>query len=200
MGPVPAGISWRTPLPRRLWLALAASVLAHGLIAEGLLAPAASGRRLGEVPVLSATLQARPPGTGVRPEAAPAVLRDGDDGLPAAARPAPAAAPASPVSAVAARGGPAMLPDNRLYSAAELDRYPVPLQPLDVRVAALPPAVRLWVSIDSAGRVTGVAAADPGLAPAQEQQLRDWLAGMRFTPAFLHERPVGSRILVELRP
>lgn len=194
--------SWRQPLSRRLWLALAVSVLAHGLLAQALQSSGGAGRRLADSPALSARLQvsteaAVPPAT----VPAAAALPDGGDGLPATALRTPASLPASALAAAPAPASGAALQDNRLYSAAELDRYPVPRQPLDLQAAVAPAAaVRLWVSIDAAGRVTALAAAEPGLAPETEQQLREWLSGIGFSPAIRDERPVRSRILVELRP
>jgi len=111
----------------------------------------------------------------------------------------PVAAPVAavePLSASAAASGP----DLRFYLARELDRYPSPLTTLsldDGRGTA--GGVRLWVSIDQAGRVVDVAVIDADPPGEFERLARERVLATWFVPAERDGRPVKSRILLVLR-
>jgi TonB family protein len=102
----------------------------------------------------------------------------------------------APLKAAAGAG----VPDPRFYQARELDRYPAPLAPLNLQAAAgLSGSVRLWLSIDLTGNVVDVSVADADPSGALESRARESLLATRFMPAMKNERPVKSRILLELR-
>ncbi len=91
---------------------------------------------------------------------------------------------------------------QRYYSALELDHYPAPLVPLEnllADVSGISGQVRLLLRIDLFGRVVDltVLAADP--PGAWGAKAREHLLQTRFTPARKDERPVNSRIVLELR-
>lgn len=111
----------------------------------------------------------------------------------------PSAVPQAPDTPLPAGAG-AIVPDSRFYQARELDRYPEPLAPLNLRAAAgRAGSVRLWLSIDRAGNVVDVAVVDAGPSGELESMARESLLATRFMPAVKNERPVKSRILLELR-
>lgn len=88
-------------------------------------------------------------------------------------------------------------PDLRFYLARELDQYPSPLSALsldDGRGTA--GGVRLWVSIDQAGRVVDVAVIDADPPGEFERLARERVLATRFVPARRDGRPVKSRILL----
>lgn len=199
--------AWSTALPRhwswRLLVAIGVSVLVHVLIADHW---RSSGSALQDVSV--------PPQLQARLEVPEELLV-----VPAADRPeiVPEPTPAkslarvpSPVerapSASAAAGRPSTagagvaVPDPRFYPARELDRYPVPLAPLDLGTAtAGPGSVRFWLSIDLAGNVVDAAVIDADPSAALVAMAREYLLASRFAPAMKDERPVKSRVLLELR-
>jgi len=91
---------------------------------------------------------------------------------------------------------------QRYYGASELDRYPVPEQPVNLYMVdgeGLPFRVRLLVRIDHIGRVVdfSILVADPPgiFGAAAGESLR----ATRFTPASKDGRPVKSRIILELQ-
>jgi hypothetical protein len=95
--------------------------------------------------------------------------------------------------------GPAV-PDLRIYPARELDRFPVPLMPLDLRTGpGSVGVVRFWVSIDLTGNVVEAELFAGDLPAALAASARNLLLAARFSPGFKDERPVKSRILLELR-
>lgn len=127
----------------------------------------------------------------------------------------PKTAPSSPVSAPVARpvqpaastitevqpaaSSGSNIPDPRVYPARELDRYPFPLAPLDLRgTGGRPGPVRVWVGIDLVGNVVDVAVVDVDPSGVLQRQLREQLVAVQFMPGIKDERPVRSRILLEL--
>jgi len=91
---------------------------------------------------------------------------------------------------------------QRYYSALELDHYPAPVVPLEnvlADVHGISGRVRLLLRIDLFGRVVDltVLTADP--PGAWGAKAREYLLQTRFTPARKDERPVNSRIVLELR-
>jgi hypothetical protein len=97
-------------------------------------------------------------------------------------------------------GDGASVPDLHFYQARELDRYPVPLTPLNLQAAAgRAGSVRLWLSIDHAGNAVDVAVIDADPSGDLASMARESLLATRFMPAVKNERPVKSRILLELR-
>jgi len=188
---------------RRLAVALGASLLAHYLVVGGW--PVSGGGRTATVmtPQLHAQLQISAVPLTVpftesadQPEepeqliSAPpvAVLVD------RVARRSPAAASETQPAAHARLS----VPDPRFFPARELDRYPAPLVPLDLRGMGAGGAVRAWVSIDLAGNVVEVMVVDAGPSVALQQQVREQLHAVRFMPGMKDERPVRSRVLMEL--
>ena len=89
----------------------------------------------------------------------------------------------------------------RVYLARELDRYPVPVSALSLHAGergAPTGSVRLWVSIDQAGRVTDIEVIDTGSPGAWDAVARERLLGTRFNPAYKDEKAVKSRVLLVL--
>lgn len=191
------GWPWRRLLP-----ALAGSVLVHYLIAAGWQSSGGVGQAPAQMPYLQALLEipARPPAAstaGQADEAAqPAPVRPAAISRSPVVHEEPSAA--APAGRRPAEGAGAALPDPRFYPARELDRYPLALAPLDLRTGAgKAGTVRFWVGIDLAGNVVDVAVdGEPGPLAALA---REHLLAMRFTPGVRDERPVKSRILLELR-
>jgi len=198
-GALPRSWPWRRLLP-----ALGASVLVHVLVAEGW-RPSGSAAQSGAMPVqLQARLETAespampdpdPPDIPVEPDRNRSVA-----GVQMRApRITTSAAPQAPGTPVPAGDGVAV-PDLRFYQARELDRYPVPLAALNLRTAAgRAGSVRLWLSIDHAGNVVDVAAADADSSAELASMARESLLATRFMPALKNERPVKSRVLLELR-
>lgn len=92
-------------------------------------------------------------------------------------------------------------PDMRVYLARELDRYPAPVSALSLYAGARSTptsSVRLWVSIDQAGRVTEIEEVDAESSGALDAVVRERLRGTRFSPAFKDEKAVKSRVLLVL--
>ncbi len=186
---------------QRLIIALAASLLAHYIVAGiwrgGASQTAASQSAIAarlEVPE-SATevllLRGEPAISG---ESSPAVMNELFNApqrvrrVERAARLVNASAPAGP--------------DMRVYLARELDRYPVPVAALSLNSetsGAPTGSVRLWVSIDQAGRVTDIEVIDTGSPGALDAVVRERLRGTRFSPAYKDEKAVKSRVLLILR-
>lgn len=198
--------TWTVALPRswpwrRLLPALGASVLVHVLVVENWRSSGGAAQS-GAVPT---HLQARLEGT--EPLAMPIPDRPDISLEPERARPSSGAlakrvAPAAPgvIGEVPPEGAGAAVPDPRFYQARELDRYPVPLAPLNLQAAAgFSGSVRFWISIDLAGNVVDIATADADPSAALENMARELLLATRFMPAVKNERPVKSRILLELR-
>lgn len=187
---------------RRLAVALGASLLVHYLVVGGWPASGGGGSAAVLTPQLHAQLQipAVPPTnpfteSAEQPEAPEqaksvrpvAVLADRVERRTAAA----------PSETQPAANAGSAVPDPRFFPARELDRYPVPLVPLDLRGVG-GGAVRAWVSIDLAGNVVEVVVVDAGPSVALQQQVREQLLAVRFMPGMKDERPVRSRVLMEL--
>jgi TonB family protein len=198
--------TWNVALPRwpwrRLLPAIGLSLLVHVLIVDNW-RPSAGTQPSGAVP---APLQARL--ETAEPMAMPAadlpdIPLEPDRARPAAGvqPPAPRMTPVAPMTGTPLTAGAgASVPDPRFYQARELDRYPVPLAPLNLQaVAGLSGNVRLWLSIDLTGNVVDVSVADADPTAALESMARESLLATRFMPAMKNERPVKSRILLELR-
>jgi hypothetical protein len=58
--------------------------------------------------------------------------------------------------------------------------------------------VRAWVSIDLAGNVVDVEMVDIDPSGVLRRQLREQLLAVQFMPGMKNDRPVRSRILLEL--
>ncbi len=92
-----------------------------------------------------------------------------------------------------------VIPDSRFFSARELDRFPVPVEPLELRTAVSQSgSLRLRIGIDLAGRVVDVEVVDGDPSGALETYAREQLQAVRFMPGLKDDRPVRSRILLEL--
>lgn len=182
-------------------MALAGSLLLHYLLAGGWPVPGSGRPAVAVAPQLHAQLELPaeptpvplPESEGLNRESAPA--KPSRPATPRIER--QTAAPASETQA-AANPGPAV-PDSRFFPARELDRYPAPLVPLNLRDAGGGTGiVRAWVGIDLAGQVVDVALVDAGASGVLQRQVREYLLTVRFTPGIKDERPVRSRILMEL--
>ncbi len=185
---------------RRLWLALIMSTLAHYLIVEGW--PPTGGVPLAPSANLQLHAQLELPAA---PPAVPVIASGEQNVKPIPAQPAAPVAPATQpaVSAIVPQPGPsagAAMPDPRIFPARELDRYPVPLTPLELRAGTNPAGiVRLWATIDAAGNVVDVDLVAGDAPAALALMARQLLLAARFEPGFKDERPVKCRILLELR-
>lgn len=177
---------------RRMLIALGLSLLVHFLMVGGWGASGAARTTAVAVP-----LQAR---LEPMPAALPALAAV--DTSPAATAPQPerpvrraaiatsaAAVPELPPAGAAASG-----PDLRFYLARELDQYPSPLSVLRLDNGS----VRLWVSIDQAGRVVDAAVIDADPPGELETLARERVLATRFVPAQRDGRPVKSRVLLVL--
>jgi protein TonB len=91
-------------------------------------------------------------------------------------------------------------PDPSYYTAGDLDRYPKPLAPLQIKRAAGDGAgeVRLEVLIDERGIVQEMIFAGPAAPARVEEALRATLAATRFLPAQKDGRAVRSRIVLSV--
>lgn|GEM_PF-2803258 len=116
---------------------------------------------------------------------------------PLLARKSPPTAASPEVQSSATPGS--VIPDSRFYSARELDRFPAPVQPLELRAAmGQSGSVRLSIGIDLAGRVVDVEVVDGDPSGVLETYAREQLQAVRFMPGLKDDRPVRSRILLEL--
>jgi hypothetical protein len=185
--------SWRRLLP-----ALIASALVHYLIVDGW--PPSGG--IPHVPAAMRQLQAQlelpaEPLPGIQPGELPVAPVPAQQPKPAAAAGLPA------VAAVERQPAPsagAAVPDLRIYPARELDRYPVPLAPLDLRaVPGQTGIMRFWITIDPAGNVVDVDRVENDVPAALTSLARQLLLATRFEPGVKEQRPVKCRILLELR-
>lgn len=187
---------------RRIGLALTISMLVHLMMASGW--PAAGSRQRATVmPQLQAHIENRTEAAEVFPTMAERAA-------------APAMAPAHPlpspdkVTKATVEQGPAANSGTDIhpagtsqyfYSGHELDRYPVPLIPLDpagIWSGGAPGRVRLWLRIDHIGRVVDLALMEEEPVATFDAAVRDRLLRTNFIPASKDGRPVKSRILVEL--
>jgi hypothetical protein len=183
---------------RRLLPALIASALVHYLIVDGW--PPSGG--IPHVPAAMRQLQAQlelpaEPLPGIQPGELPVAPVPAQQPKPAA----PAVLPA--VAAVERQPAPsagAAVPDPRIYQARELDRYPVPLAPLDLRaVPGQTGIMRFWITIDPAGNVVDVDRVESDVPAALASLARQLLLATQFEPGVKEQRPVKCRILLELR-
>ncbi|MBS1216879.1 MAG: TonB domain protein [Proteobacteria bacterium] len=196
-GQVTLGFSLRRPL-----IALGASLLAHLLIAGSWTGGAGAPHAAAISPPLQARLDAAPAlllVTESVPLAAPDAMPVKPSPVLPASRPRsrPAAVPATRQTGAVTSG-----PDMRFYLARELDRYPSPLSALRLGSGEREGnagRVRLWVSIDQAGRVVDAAVIDADPSGTIEQSGRELVLATRFLPGQRDGRPVKSRVLLVLR-
>ena len=184
---------WRSLLP-----ALIASALVHYLIVDGW--PPSGG--IPHVPAAMRQLQAQlelpaEPLPGIQPGELPVAPVPAQQPKPAAAAGLPAVAAVEQQPAPSAG---AAVPDLRIYPARELDRYPVPLAPLDLHaVPGQTGIMRFWITIDPAGNVVDVDRVENDVPAALTSLARQLLLATRFEPGVKEQRPVKCRILLELR-
>lgn len=188
---------------RRLLPALMVSALVHYLIVDGWRPSGGAPQFPVAMPQLQAQLEIPP----VLMAAAETAVAENPPLLPEAMPEPPRNRIAQKLPAVvtaadirpAESPGPAV-PDLRIYPARELDRFPVPLMPLDLRAGpGSVGVVRFWVSIDLTGNVVEAELFAGDLPAALAASARNLLLAARFSPGFKDERPVKSRILLELR-
>lgn len=201
--------AWSAALPRhwswrRLLVAVGVSVLVHVLVASRWHPSGGMRQDAAVTPQLQARLEAPAEPLVVPAAERPDIPLESAPAKPLARVPAPVerAAPSAPAAAggrFTADAGVAV-PDPRFYPARELDRYPVPLAPLDLRTAtAGPGSVRFWLNIDLAGNVVDAVVVDADRSVALTSMAREYLLATRFVPAVKDGRPVKSRVLLELR-
>ena len=91
-------------------------------------------------------------------------------------------------------------PDRDYHTARDLDRYPKPLAPFQIKRAAGDGAgeVRLEILIDERGIVQEMIFAGPAAPARVEEALRAALAATRFLPAQKDGRAVRSRIVLSI--
>ncbi len=180
---------------RRMLIALGVSLFVHFLIIGGWGGSAAART----VAIVLMPLQARlePMPAALPPLAevdTPVVIPAAQLVVPSRRAPqATATAPQLPAGTVASGTDP------RFYLAREVDRYPSPLSALGLdngREAA--GGVRLWVSIDQAGRVVDVVVIEADPPGEFERLTRERVLATRFMPAWRDGRPVKSRVLLVL--
>ena len=187
---------------RRLLIALGVSSFVHLLAAGGWTgAPGARNSAAVSPFPLQAWLAGAP--DAVTTHAPMPSLPAGQDVLPVEMSPVPPA-PSVALQSVVAPARTAVAgsaPDSRFYLARELDQYPVPLSRLALGESRGNAAgsVRLWVSIDHAGKVIDAAVIDAEPPGVLEQDARERVLTTRFLPARRDGRPVNSRVLLELR-
>jgi periplasmic protein TonB len=206
---LPGGAS---PLPARLALAVGVSVALHAALVFGLHpAGAPHGKQLASLmtarllPLSSVDPLSDPSGAVDAPAQQPPA--DNAEAKSATATaPHPASVPGdidAPMPAERAGWLDVPLPAPRYYLASELDRSPVPLQPVEpespAEAGATEGAVVLRVRIDERGGIDDVA-----VVRAQPQNLFDKAAvaafdRARFSPGIRHAVPVKSQILVEVQ-
>jgi protein TonB len=90
--------------------------------------------------------------------------------------------------------------DPSYYTARDLDRYPRPLAPFQIKRAAGEGAgeVRLEILIDERGIVQDMTFARPAAPVRVEEALRAALAATRFLPAQKDGQAVRSRIVLSV--
>lgn len=178
---------------RRMLIALGASLLVHFLIAGW----SGSGKARGaaDAPV---RLQAR---LESNPVVLPSAGKNDQPPVRMAVSPAELPRRTAPVAAATVRqSAGAAATDPRFYLARELDRYPSPLSALDPGGdGAATGSVRLWVSIDEAGRVVDAAVIDPDPPGESGRLARERVLATSFISAWRDGRPVKSRVLLVLR-
>lgn len=184
---------------RRLIIALAASLLAHYMIAgawRGGAPQSATSQKTSiaarlEVPGSAADTLLLRGEPGISSESSPTVRHELFTAPQRVRRAERAARPALVIA-------PAGI-DTRVYLARELDRYPAPVTALSLNAGtsgAPADGVRLWVSIDQAGRVTGIEVINTGSPVVFDAIARERLLGTQFSPAYKDEKAVKSRVLL----
>lgn len=196
---MPRHWSWR-----RLLVAISISVLVHVLIANRWHPSGGARQDVAVTPQLQARLETAAEPLVVPAADRPEIVLEPTPSKSLARVPSPVERAAPSASAAPGRpsiaGAGVAVPDPRFYPARELDRYPVPLAPLDLAIAtAGPGSVRFWLSIDLAGKVVDAAVVDADPSAALVAMAREYLLASRFAPAMKDERPVKSRVLLELR-
>ena len=182
---------------RRMLIALGASLLMHVLLAGGW--GSGKGSPASAVVPLQARLEMI--SAELPPSAVVDIPRVTTAPQPAilSRRASPAAvsvgAAVEPLPGGAAGSGP----DLRFYLARELDRYPSPLSALSLDHGRGTGSVRLWVSIDQAGRVIAAAVIDADPPGEIEHLAHERVLATRFVPAWRDGRPVKSRVLLVLQ-
>lgn len=93
--------------------------------------------------------------------------------------------------------------DDRFFGARELDRYPLPLAPLALNnVPSVSGVVRFWVNIDQFGKILEATLVNQDMSASMSANIQDMarrqLLATQFMPAVKNNRPVRSRILLEL--
>ncbi len=183
---------------RRLIIALGASLLAHYIVvgawrsgaSQSAVSQTGIAARL-EAPGSAAEVLLLRDAPGISVESPPTVMHELFN-VPQRERHAERAA--RPVIVTAPAGA-----DTRVYLARELDRYPAPVTALSLNAGtsgAPAGSVRLWVSIDQAGRVTDIEVIDTGSPVVFDVIARERLLGTRFSPAYKDEKAVKSRVLL----
>lgn len=189
---------------RRLLTALMASAVGHYLIVDGWQPSGGSPQLSVAAPQLQARLEI-PEALPAAPEktiaeVSPAEWLEKQAAVPRPARVAPAIPPAAATTVGSPENPGATGPDLRIYGARELDRYPVPLTPLDLRTGQGRSGIaRFWVNIDSTGYAVEAELIAGDLPALLTASARELLLAARFAPGVKDERPVKSRILLELR-
>lgn len=190
---------------RRLLTALMVSAVAHYLIADGWQPSGGLSQPSVAIPQLQARLEMPEdlPAATEKPIAEDTPVESLAKPVPAprSARVARAMPPAALAAEISSPENPGVaVPDLRIYAARELDRFPVPLTPLDLRTAqGRSGMARFWVSIDVTGYAVEAELITGDLPAALAVSARELLLAGRFSPGFKDERPVKSRILLELR-
>lgn len=190
---------------RRLLPALIASAVAHYLIVDGWQSAGGLPQFPAMLPPLQAQLEIPRPAMA-EPETAVAERFSTEPAVRSVPEPRPdRLSQAMPSVAAAVEIRPpensgAPVPDQRIYPSRELDRFPFSLTPLYLRTGQdRSGSARFWVSIDITGHVVDAELIAADLPAAQAATARELLLAARFAPGFKDERPVKSRILLELR-
>jgi protein TonB len=185
-----------------LRFALALSALAHWAL---LTTPFIETRRPGAVPsAINASMTVRfAPPPGAVPDG-PAVTDAVERHLPRppASNSGRAGSHYLPATAVAPPDAAApealRILDPNYYSALELDAYPHPARPLELKRLSGAGSIRLLLLIDEHGVVTDLSLIEAGAASRLDEALRTALAAARFIPARKDGRAVRSRIVLSV--
>lgn len=190
----------------RFRFALAASVLAHGLLLSGPPRDYSWRGRASSPPTVPITVRLQLPSAEVA-EVAVVPAQDSRQALSVPRRPKERAKslpdgessygtlqpfPEAPEKSIA--------PDPRYYPARDLDSYPWPLAPLefDRRAESGGGEVRLELLIDEKGVVREVVFVQPARPGPGEEGLRAALAATHFMPGRKDGRAVKSRVTLRL--